>query len=93
MALRDDLKKTHSYLPTLAQQLKDGKVSRREFLRTATLPRSLLGDGLFDHRSARNRQLHETSARSRGQGHPFNARAANRESAHVFVDSGFDVVA
>jgi peptide/nickel transport system substrate-binding protein len=37
MALRDDLKKTHSYLPTLAQQLKDGKVSRREFLRTSTL--------------------------------------------------------
>jgi peptide/nickel transport system substrate-binding protein len=37
MALRDELKKTHSYLPTLAQQFKDGKVSRREFLRTATL--------------------------------------------------------
>ena len=37
MALRDDLKKTHNYLPTLAQQFKDGKVSRREFLRTATL--------------------------------------------------------
>jgi peptide/nickel transport system substrate-binding protein len=37
MALRDDLKQTHSYLPKLAQQFKDGKVSRREFLRTATL--------------------------------------------------------
>lgn len=37
MALRDDLKNTHSYLPTLAQQFKEGKVSRREFLRTATL--------------------------------------------------------
>ena len=37
MALRDDLKEIHGYLPTLAQQFKDGQVSRREFLRTATL--------------------------------------------------------
>lgn len=37
MALRDDLKQVHSYLPTLAQQFKDGQVSRREFLRTSTL--------------------------------------------------------
>lgn len=37
MALRDELKKVHSYLPRLAQQFKDGDVSRREFLRTASL--------------------------------------------------------
>src|SRR5215470_14268912 len=37
MSLRTLLESTHSYLPTLAQQFKDGKVSRREFLRTATL--------------------------------------------------------
>src|SRR5262245_46169058 len=37
MSLRTLLENTHSYLPTLAQQFKDGKVSRREFLRTATL--------------------------------------------------------
>ena len=27
MALRDDLKEVHGYLPTLAQQYKDGKMS------------------------------------------------------------------
>ena len=37
MSLRTLLENTHSYLPKLAQQFKDGKVSRREFLRTATL--------------------------------------------------------
>ena len=37
MALRDDLKKIHGYLPTLAQQVTENKVDRREFLRTATL--------------------------------------------------------
>jgi peptide/nickel transport system substrate-binding protein len=34
---RDDLKKIHRHLPAFAQEFKDGKVSRREFLRTATL--------------------------------------------------------
>jgi len=37
MSLRTLLENTHSYLPKLAQQFKDGKVSRREFLRTSTL--------------------------------------------------------
>jgi peptide/nickel transport system substrate-binding protein len=37
MSLRTLLENTHSYLPKLAQQFKDGKVNRREFLRTATL--------------------------------------------------------
>lgn len=37
MSIRTLLENTHSYLPKLAQQFKDGKVSRREFLRTATL--------------------------------------------------------
>lgn len=37
MALRDDLKAVHGSLPQLAQDMKDGKMSRREFLRTATL--------------------------------------------------------
>jgi len=37
ISLRTLLENTHSYLPKLAQQFKDGKVSRREFLRTATL--------------------------------------------------------
>ena len=37
MNLRTLLENTHSYLPKLAQQFKDGKVSRREFLRTSTL--------------------------------------------------------
>ncbi len=37
MSIRDDLKATHPYLPKLAQQFKDGKVGRREFLRTSTL--------------------------------------------------------
>ena len=37
MSLRTLLENTHSYLPKLAQQFRDGKVSRREFLRTATL--------------------------------------------------------
>ena len=32
-----NLKEIHSYLPKLAGQLEDGKVSRREFLRTSTL--------------------------------------------------------
>ena len=29
--------KEHSYIPTLKQQFAEGKVDRREFLRTATL--------------------------------------------------------
>ncbi len=37
MSLRTLLENTHSYLPKLAQQFKDGKVNRREFLRTSTL--------------------------------------------------------
>jgi peptide/nickel transport system substrate-binding protein len=37
MSLRTLLENTHSYLPKLAQQFQDGKVSRREFLRTSTL--------------------------------------------------------
>ncbi len=37
MNLRTLLENTHSYLPKLAQQFRDGKVSRREFLRTSTL--------------------------------------------------------
>jgi len=37
MSLRTLLENTHSYLPKLAQQFKDGKVSRREFLRTSPL--------------------------------------------------------
>ncbi len=37
MSLRTLLENTHSYLPKLAQQFRDGKVSRREFLRTSTL--------------------------------------------------------
>ena len=37
MALRDELKKIHNYLPTLAQQVSEGQLDRREFLRTATL--------------------------------------------------------
>jgi len=37
MSIRTLLENTHSYLPKLAQQFKDGKVSRREFLRTSTL--------------------------------------------------------
>jgi peptide/nickel transport system substrate-binding protein len=37
ISLRTLLENTHPHLPKLAQQLKDGKVDRREFLRTATL--------------------------------------------------------
>jgi peptide/nickel transport system substrate-binding protein len=37
MSLRDHLKEPHAYLPKLAQQFKDGKVNRREFLRISTL--------------------------------------------------------
>ena len=37
MSLRTLLENTHSYLPKLAQKFKDGKVDRREFLRTSTL--------------------------------------------------------
>jgi peptide/nickel transport system substrate-binding protein len=37
ISLRTLLENTHSYLPKLAQQFRDGKVSRREFLRTSTL--------------------------------------------------------
>jgi peptide/nickel transport system substrate-binding protein len=37
MSLRTLLEDTHPYLPGLAQQFAGGKVSRREFLRTATL--------------------------------------------------------
>jgi peptide/nickel transport system substrate-binding protein len=37
ISLRTLLESTHPYLPKLAQQFSDGKVSRREFLRTATL--------------------------------------------------------
>ncbi len=35
--MRTLLEETHRYLPKLAQQYKDGKVDRREFLRTSTL--------------------------------------------------------
>ena len=35
--MTEDLTKTHSYLPKLVEQLKGGRVDRREFLRTATL--------------------------------------------------------
>jgi peptide/nickel transport system substrate-binding protein len=37
ISLRTLLENTHPYLPKLAQQFRDGRVSRREFLRTATL--------------------------------------------------------
>ncbi|MDZ4736208.1 MAG: ABC transporter substrate-binding protein [Rhodospirillaceae bacterium] len=35
--MSDDLKKIHPYLPKLLEQFRDGKVDRREFLRTSTL--------------------------------------------------------
>jgi len=35
--MTEDLSKIHSYLPRLVEQLKSGRVERREFLRTATL--------------------------------------------------------
>jgi len=37
MSMRDHLEQTHAYLPRLTRQFKEGKVSRREFLRTSTL--------------------------------------------------------
>jgi len=37
ISLRTLLESTHAYLPKLAQQFRDGEVSRREFLRTSTL--------------------------------------------------------
>ncbi|MGH6892209.1 MAG: ABC transporter substrate-binding protein [Dongiaceae bacterium] len=37
MSTRNHLEETHPYLPRLAQEVVEGKVSRREFLRTATL--------------------------------------------------------
>ncbi|WP_119458495.1 ABC transporter substrate-binding protein [Rhodospirillaceae bacterium SYSU D60014] len=35
--MSEDLKKIHSYLPKLVDQLQEGRVDRREFLRTSTL--------------------------------------------------------
>ena len=35
--MTEDLKKIHSYLPTLVEQMETGKVGRREFLRISTL--------------------------------------------------------
>lgn len=35
--MSEDIKKIHPYLPTLVNQLRAGKVDRREFLRTSTL--------------------------------------------------------
>ena len=35
--MTEDLTKMHSYLPKLVEQMKGGRVDRREFLRTATL--------------------------------------------------------
>ncbi|MEX0808042.1 MAG: ABC transporter substrate-binding protein [Dongiaceae bacterium] len=35
--MSDDLKKIHPYLPKLLEQFRNGKVDRREFLRTSTL--------------------------------------------------------
>ena len=35
--MTEDLKKIHSYLPTLVDQMETGRVDRREFLRISTL--------------------------------------------------------